>query len=120
MCTLFGLLFWDIIFADIPGAFETPYQSAPLDIAEDCFYYAREGLIQARLDEIAQGQAHEILEKVDDEHRTRGTWCVGVRWELFQKQDLLEIVDVSPLSNPSYTVFSTDVMICFSALEVTL
>src|SRR5271170_5353384 len=39
--TLFGLLFFDIIFAPIPGAFETPYQSAPLDIAEDAFYYAR-------------------------------------------------------------------------------
>jgi hypothetical protein len=35
------------------------------------------------------------LEKIDDEHRPRETWCVGVRWDMFEKQDLLEIVDVS-------------------------
>lgn len=92
---MFGLLFWDILFADIPGAFETEYQSAPLDIAEDCFYYAREGLIKERLAEIEQGKARQILEKIDEEHRAKGTLCVGVRWDLFTKQDLLEIVDVS-------------------------
>lgn len=32
------LLFWDIIFASIPGVFETPYQSAPLDLGSDAFY----------------------------------------------------------------------------------
>jgi hypothetical protein len=35
--TIFGLLFWDVIFADVPGVFETPYQSAPLDLGEDTF-----------------------------------------------------------------------------------
>lgn len=89
------MLFWDVLFADVPGAFETPYQSAPLDIAEDCFYHAREGLIKDRLTEIEQGKARKILEKTDDEHRPSGTWCVGVRWDMFEKQDLLEIVDVS-------------------------
>jgi Fanconi-associated nuclease 1 len=93
--TLFGLLFWDILFADIPGAFETEYQSAPLDIAEDCFYYAREGLIKERLGEIEEGKAQEIVEKVDEEHRAKATLCVGVRWDLFTREDLLEIVDVS-------------------------
>lgn len=98
VCTLFGLLFWDILFADVPGAFETPYQSAPLDIAEDCFYYARKELIEQRLTEIEQGQARKILERVDEEHRSQGTWCVGVRWDLFERQDLLEITDVSAQS----------------------
>ncbi|KAI0723944.1 hypothetical protein C8T65DRAFT_714858 [Cerioporus squamosus] len=55
--TLFGLLFWAVIFAPIPGAFETPYQSAPLDLAEDTFYFSREDIIEARLEEIQQGQA---------------------------------------------------------------
>lgn len=32
------LLFWDIIFAPIPGVFETPYQTAPLDMRSDAFY----------------------------------------------------------------------------------
>ena len=95
LCTIFGLLFWHILFADVPGAFETPYQCAPLDIAEDCFYHAREGLIKDRLNEIEQGNARRILEKIDDKYRPKGTWCVGVRWDLFEKQDLLEIIDVS-------------------------
>ncbi|KAI9466069.1 VRR-NUC domain-containing protein [Lactarius psammicola] len=91
--TLFGLLFWDIIFAPIPGAFETPYQTSPLDIFEDTFYLSREELIEARLDEIGEGKARIIIEGVDNEHRERGTWCLGVRWDLFPRQDLLEIAE---------------------------
>lgn len=91
--TLFGLLFWDIIFAPIPGAFETPYQTAPLDIFEDTFYHAREELIEKRLDEISGNNARQIIQNVDDEHRERGTWCLGVRWDLFPKEDLLEIAE---------------------------
>lgn len=93
--TIFGLLFFDIIFTSIPGAFETPYQSAPLDIAEDSFYFARRDLIERRLDEIEAGAAAEIIERTDETHRERKTWCVGVHWDLFNRQDLLEIVTVS-------------------------
>jgi fanconi-associated nuclease 1 len=92
--TIFGLLFFDIIFASIPGAFETPYQSAPLDIAEDAFYYARKDLIESRLLEIEAGAARRIIERVDAQHRDKRTWCVGVHWDLFEKQDLVEIVQV--------------------------
>ncbi|KDQ61078.1 hypothetical protein JAAARDRAFT_571662 [Jaapia argillacea MUCL 33604] len=91
--TIFGLLFWDIIFADVPGAFETPYQTAPLDIAEDSFYLARQDLIERRLADIKAGEARQILEAADDKYRATQTWCVGVRWDLFEKQDLAEIVE---------------------------
>lgn len=101
--TLFGLLFWDIIFAPIPGAFETPYQTAPLDIFEDTFYHAREELIENRLDEICANNARQIIQNVDDEHRERGTWCLGVRWDLFPKEDLLEIAEVSAASEEFFT-----------------
>ena len=115
VCTLFGLLFWDILFADVPGAFETKYQSAPLDIASDCFYYAREGLIKERLAEIKQGKARQISEKVDNKHRPKGTLCVGVRWDLFTRQDLLEIVDVS---RPVHISDSSAHHMCLSVWEV--
>ena len=92
MTTLFGLLFWEVIFADIPGAFETPFQAAPLDLAEDTFYYSRQELIEARLEEIQAGKAFEILEKTYDANKD--VMCVGVRWDLFQKEDLLGIVRV--------------------------
>ncbi|THH16142.1 hypothetical protein EW146_g4437 [Bondarzewia mesenterica] len=91
--TLFGLLFWDVLFAPIPGAFETPYQSAPLDIADDTFFFTRQELIKARLSEIEEGKAREILEAVDDQHREKKTWCVGVQWDIFERQDLIEIID---------------------------
>jgi len=89
--TLFGLILWDIIFADIAGAFETPYQSAPLDIAEDTFYFSRKELIDRRLEELREGHAPKLIEQVYDEHADKGTWCVGVRWDIFQKADLMEI-----------------------------
>lgn len=35
---LFMLLMWDVIFAPMPGVFETPYQTAPMDLWTDAFY----------------------------------------------------------------------------------
>lgn len=95
--TLFGLIFWDILFAPVPGAFETPYQSAPLDLVHDSFFTSREDLIQARLDELKNddGAARRIIQAVDVRERDRETWCVGVQWDLFGRDDLMEIGDVS-------------------------
>ena len=93
MTTLFGLLFWDVIFAPIPGAFETPYQIAPLDLAEDTFYYSRQELAEARLATLAAGEGPMFLARAYEEHRD--VVCVGVRWDLFEKEDLLGIVKVS-------------------------
>ena len=84
----------------VPGAFETPYQSAPLDIASESFYFARKESIEARLREIRNGEAPEILARVDDEHREKKPVCVGVRWDEFTKQDLVEIVTVSSKRSP--------------------
>ncbi|KAI9571252.1 VRR-NUC domain-containing protein [Boletus coccyginus] len=89
---LFGLLFWDVIFESIPGAFETPYQTAPLDIAEDSFYHARKDLMEKRLAAIEAGKSADLIRNVDAEHRTSETWCVGVQWDLFSSEDLVDIV----------------------------
>lgn len=93
--TIFGLLFWDIIFASVPGAFETPFQTAPLDISHETFYTSRLDLIERRLQDIREGKAREILEATDTKYRENAAWCVGVDWGTFGRQDLLEIVDVS-------------------------
>jgi fanconi-associated nuclease 1 len=113
--TIFGLLFWDVyvvllcrgtrltplpslrIFASVPGAFETPYQSAPLDIFEDTFYSARRELIDQRLTALKRGEAHVLLEQVITRERVHRTSCIGVDWD-FQPVDLLDIVDVSTSS----------------------
>ncbi|CAK5281849.1 unnamed protein product [Mycena citricolor] len=93
LTTVFGLLFWDVLFAPVPGAFETPWQMGPLDIAEDSFYHARQQLIDLRLDDIRNGKARSILEEVDIRHRENKTCCVGVGWEMCSREDLVEIVE---------------------------
>ncbi|KAG2363435.1 hypothetical protein BDR07DRAFT_1483688 [Suillus spraguei] len=92
IATLFGILFWDIIFLPIPGAFETPFQTAPLDIAEDSFYHARRDPIETRLKELEDGRGEEIVKRVEAEHRARKTWCVGVDWDLVEEGEIVEIV----------------------------
>lgn len=94
--TLFALLFFDVIFAPVPGAFETPYQRAPLDIAEDTFYLARKPLADARLAEIAEGHAREVLGRTWDTWGERKTGCVGLKWDLIERTEWEVIVDVGP------------------------
>jgi len=53
LATLFGLLFWDILFLPQPGVFETSYQSEPLDLRTDAFFLQRQDVIMERIDRIA-------------------------------------------------------------------
>ena len=39
--TMFSLLFWDVLFMDVPNVFRTPFQSAPLDLSTPLFYPTR-------------------------------------------------------------------------------
>lgn len=92
LTTLFGILFWPVLFADIPGAFETPYQLAPLDLGDDSFYQSRKELIESRLDRMQNtSQALIMLGEIDDQERPHGTLAIGVRWD-YPKKDLEEIV----------------------------
>ena len=96
--SLFSLLFWDVLFAPIPGAFETPYQTAPLDLWEESFYYLRENLIKTRIQELQDGCAAKILKEVDDRERCRNTWCVGIKWNLLSQEELLDVIEVRETS----------------------
>ena len=78
MTTLFGLLFWDVLFLDIPGVFESPFQSAPLDLGTIHFYETRRAQIEARLQEIEQGMYLDRIRQVDARERRRGSRCVGM------------------------------------------
>jgi hypothetical protein len=46
---LFGLLFWEVIFAPIPGVFFHPFQRGPADIFSERFVRSRSELITAKL-----------------------------------------------------------------------
>ncbi|MEL7059649.1 MAG: VRR-NUC domain-containing protein [Acidobacteriota bacterium] len=49
---LFGLTFWDIVFAPVQGAFQHPFQVAPLDLDGPGFQAARGEQIETRLAEL--------------------------------------------------------------------
>jgi fanconi-associated nuclease 1 len=105
--TLFGVLFWDIIFLLVPGAFETRFQTAPLDIAEDAFYHARRDAIETRLKELEDGRGEDIAKRIEAEHRAQKTWCVGVDWTLLEEGEIVDIVRVSA-SSVLYVNIATD------------
>lgn len=52
-------------------------------------------MIEERLKDIERGKAVEILTAVDDRERPKGTFCVGVRWDSYPLDDIIEIVQVS-------------------------
>ncbi|MBV7261653.1 VRR-NUC domain-containing protein [Photobacterium sp. WH24] len=52
ICGLFGLAFWDIIFASVSGAFLNPFQRAPRDMYHSEFSERRRDMLTARLNAI--------------------------------------------------------------------
>lgn len=55
-CSLFGLLFWDIIFTPINGAFINPFQRGPLDLFSEHFYHTRKTQLDQRLRQLDDGE----------------------------------------------------------------
>ncbi|KIW87703.1 uncharacterized protein Z519_11677 [Cladophialophora bantiana CBS 173.52] len=92
--TIFGLLFHDILFFNpyIPNVFQTAYQTCPLDLHTDSFFSARMPEILARINQISNGEAVDIAKAVWEKEYDRRTCIVGVRWDEFEKDDLLELV----------------------------
>ncbi|KAG2314313.1 hypothetical protein Bca52824_017435 [Brassica carinata] len=84
--TIFGLLMWDILFSDVPGVFQTRFQTAPLDLDTESFYITRKETIDSQLEKVANGMAEEILIISYEIHR--GTACRGVAWERFSLEQL--------------------------------
>lgn len=81
--TLFGLLMWDILFMDVPDVFQTPFQTAPLDLGTVVFYPTRQEAIEKRLSQIQDGQAVALLQHCWQQHL--GEWCRGINWERHSK-----------------------------------
>lgn len=100
--TLFGILFWDIIFDDsIPGVFNSPFQSGPLDLKTGYFYEGRKDKIDKRIKEIAAGFGSKIVEIVSGRELERNTHCVGVNWKNYTTEELIlfvECIGEKPLS----------------------
>ncbi len=93
--TLFGLLFWDIVFMPVRGAFFNHYQRAPKDLHSADFRTARAEAIAQRLAEIRKGQ--------DLQARLRRTMIAKegianpfVPWRQFEPDQLDAVVSAVP------------------------
>ena len=92
LTTLFALLMWPILFSPLPGAFETSYQTAPLDLGEDTFAPARTELIETLLSEMSStAKALDMLRTTDNRERPRQTWAVGINWD-YDAESLQEVL----------------------------
>ena len=80
---------WPVLFAPVPEVFRHPFQAAPLDLGTSAFLPARRAAVQARLEAIQGGGAPAMLREVWGSQY--GRRCVGVRWESYRLDDLLEI-----------------------------
>ena len=85
--TLFGLLFWDVLFSPVPGMFQHPYQSAPMDLGSRYFREARRGRIRRRLREIALQPIPQLLTQSHLTHE--GESCQLVAFDTYSLTDLL-------------------------------
>ncbi len=61
MNALFGLAFWEQIFAPVPGAFHHPYQSVPADMYGPEFAQRRREPLQARLVQLRESDLARLL-----------------------------------------------------------
>eukprot|EP00062_Callorhinchus_milii_P002621 gi/632939207/ref/XP_007908186.1/ PREDICTED: fanconi-associated nuclease 1 [Callorhinchus milii] len=83
--TLFGLLFWDIIFMDgIPDVFRNSYQAFPLDLYTDCFYTNRREAVDSRLELVREASPLTLQSLIADVWRSQeGKATPLVTWQLF-------------------------------------
>lgn len=88
--TLFGYLFYDILFAYVPNVFQTPFQTCPLDLHTDAFYPTRASEINHRLVEIANGAAESLIRAVHAREASTQPCVVGIDWS-FPLEDLVEV-----------------------------
>lgn len=94
MTTLFGILFWDIIFdKTVPNVFVDKYQSAPLDLQTDFFYQNRKNSIDSKLDLLKNAPIDFICQLFQESWEANRNTVSLVSWNLFANvEELLDLV----------------------------
>ena len=82
LCGLFGLAFWDVIFADVEGAFINRYQHRPLDLCHSDFVDKRAEQIEAVFQTISKHGLNHLLDTYDEK---QGIANPFVHWNYFPK-----------------------------------
>jgi hypothetical protein len=78
MNSLFGLAFWEQIFAPVPGAFHNPFQSVPSDMYDPRFRQRRREALEIRMAELAVVDLRRELSGAY--RRYQGYQCRWVDW----------------------------------------
>ncbi len=92
---LFGLTFWDAIFAPIEGAFINAYQHRPLDLYHADFSLKREKLISSAFETLTTGNSEVLLEKYDTKFGISNPF---VHWGSVSKEVLKYALHIIPPS----------------------
>ena len=91
---LFGLLFWDAIFAPVPGAFFHPFQSGPADLHHPQFRCRRRAEFDAGFQALADGEHRaRILARYREKS---GRLSPFVHWGRLSEALLAQALDCLP------------------------
>ncbi|MCF7485047.1 VRR-NUC domain-containing protein [Vibrio sp. A2-1] len=82
LCGLFGLAFWEVIFADVEGAFINRYQHRPLDLYHSDFVDKRAEQVEAVFQTIFKHGLNHLLNIYDQK---RGIANPFVNWNYFPR-----------------------------------
>ncbi len=92
--SLYGLIFWDIIFKSKPGAFYNPFQRGPNDLYSEDFYLSRKSEIDKRIKWIGNKDwAVKVLDTYDEKKLTANYL---VRWKQVKKSDVKKVLSKVP------------------------
>ncbi|MDA8017873.1 MAG: VRR-NUC domain-containing protein [Thermoanaerobaculia bacterium] len=98
--SLFGLAFWDVVFEPLPGVFEHPFQTGPLDLYTADFRRRRETAVSQRLEELhGHDDLRSFLMPVYEEKQGIASslvvWHPEVQETLLQAMDLVRGRDLA-------------------------
>ncbi|WP_139684157.1 VRR-NUC domain-containing protein [Vibrio tasmaniensis] len=82
LCGLFGLAFWDVIFADVEGAFINRYQHRPLDLYHSDFVDKRAEQVEAVFQTLSERGLNHLLDIYEQKHGIANPF---VHWSHFPK-----------------------------------
>ena len=93
--TLFGLLFWDLLFADDDSRMHSPFEFLPAALANNSFWATQQQQIEERLALLQEpAQAKKQILKVSTRHY--GTHNGVFRWRQSMNDALFALLDHAP------------------------
>eukprot|EP00993_Chasmostoma_nieuportense_P005319 NODE_594_length_2041_cov_17.438349_g552_i0.p1 GENE.NODE_594_length_2041_cov_17.438349_g552_i0~~NODE_594_length_2041_cov_17.438349_g552_i0.p1 ORF type:complete len:509 (+),score=73.83 NODE_594_length_2041_cov_17.438349_g552_i0:413-1939(+) len=96
LSTVFMLLMWDVVYADVPHVFQTRFQTKPLDWRTKHFWANRRESIEARLTELRSATPESIVEQIENSWAQHSQCMCGVNWEKSSLDSLLSFSYLPP------------------------